>query len=50
MNDIDNTNKNCGDAEVFGELTFEQAAFIRKACEHYSDYLRRKERNSDEAR
>ncbi len=21
-----------------------------KACEHYSDYLRRKERNSDEAR
>ena len=26
MNDIDNTNKNCGAAEVFGELTFEQAA------------------------
>ena len=25
-------------------------AFIRKACEHYSDYLKRKERNSDEAR
>ena len=28
----------------------EMKAFIRKACEHYSDYLRRKERNSDEAR
>ena len=26
MNDIDNTNKNCGAAEVFEELTFEQAA------------------------
>ena len=26
MNDIDNMNKNCGAAEVFGELTFEQAA------------------------
>lgn len=26
MNDIDNTNKNCGAAEVLGELTFEQAA------------------------
>ena len=25
-------------------------AFIRKACEHYSDYLKRKERNNDEAR
>ena len=24
MNDIDNTNKNCGAAEVFGELTFEK--------------------------
>ncbi len=28
----------------------EMKAFIRKACEHYSDYLKRKERNSDEAR
>ena len=26
MNDIDNTNKNCGTAEAFEELTFEQAA------------------------
>lgn len=26
MNDIDNMNKNCGAAEVFEELTFEQAA------------------------
>ncbi len=26
MNDIDNTNKNCDAAEVFEELTFEQAA------------------------
>ena len=28
----------------------EMKAFIRKACEHYSDYLKRKERNGDEAR
>ena len=26
MNDIDNMNKNCGAAEAFEELTFEQAA------------------------
>ena len=26
MNDIDNMNKNCGDAEEFEELTIEQAA------------------------